>query len=105
MESNPNLKILAYSYDAGVYIVSAMKGRQIFVMGHSEYDKDTLKKEYQRDLAKGLDIDVPVNYFYNDDPQQDVKVTWRSHGNLLFFNWLNYYVYQETPYILDVNEK
>lgn len=105
VESNPNLKILAYSYDAGVYIVSAMKGRQIFVMGHSEYDKDTLKKEYQRDLAKGLDIDVPVNYFYNDDPQQDVKVTWRSHGNLLFFNWLNYYVYQETPYILDVNEK
>lgn len=103
IESNKNLKILAYSYEAGVYIVSAKNGRQIFVMGHSEYDKDTLQKEYQRDLAKGLDIDVPVNYFYDDDPSKGIKVTWRSHANLLFFNWLNYYVYQETPYVLTLN--
>ena len=101
IESHPSLKILAYSYEAGVYVVSAMNGRQIYVMGHSEYDKDTLNKEYQRDIAKGLDIDVPKNYFIDDDPSRGIKIKWRSHANLLFFNWLNYYVYQRTPYLLN----
>ena len=101
IESHPSLKILAYSYEAGVYVVSAMDGRQIYVMGHSEYDKDTLNKEYQRDIAKGLDIDVPKNYFIDDDPSRGIKIKWRSHANLLFFNWLNYYVYQRTPYLLN----
>ena len=101
IESHPSLKILAYSYEAGVYVVSAMNGRQIYVMGHSEYDKDTLNKEYQRDIANGLDIDVPKNYFIDDDPSRGIKIKWRSHANLLFFNWLNYYVYQRTPYLLN----
>jgi len=96
IESHPSLKILAYSYEAGVYVVSAMNGRQIYVMGHSEYDKDTLNKEYQRDIAKG-----PKNYFIDDDPSRGIKIKWRSHANLLFFNWLNYYVYQRTPYLLN----
>jgi homoserine O-succinyltransferase len=104
IESNPHLKILAYSYEAGVYVVAAENGRQIFVMGHSEYDKDTLQKEYQRDIARGLDIDVPKNYFIDDDPAKGIKIKWRSHANLLFFNWLNYYVYQETPYLLETDE-
>ncbi len=95
---HPKLKIIAESDEAGVYIVSAKNGRQIFVTGHSEYDPLTLKSEYDRDVAKGLDIAIPCNYYPDDDPAKDPLVLWRGHSNLLFCNWLNYYVYQETPY-------
>ncbi|MFZ5967202.1 MAG: homoserine O-acetyltransferase MetA [Bacillota bacterium] len=94
----PELEILAESETAGVSIIAAKNGRQIFLTGHSEYDPDTLKKEYQRDITKGLDIAVPQNYFLHNQPCNDPIVKWRSHANLLFSNWLNYYVYQETPY-------
>jgi len=96
----PQLKILAESDQAGVYIVVSRNGRQVFVTGHSEYDPLTLKKEYDRDVAAGLPIQVPLNYYPNDDPLQPPVVRWRSHANLLFANWINYYVYQETPYDL-----
>ena len=96
----PQLKLLAVSEEAGVYIVSAQNGRQFFVTGHSEYDADTLAKEYYRDLEKGLPIEMPVNYFPNNDPSRDPPVTWRSHSTLLYTNWLNYYVYQTTPFDL-----
>ena len=76
-------------------------GKQIFVTGHSEYDSHTLRDEYERDVAKGLQIDVPKNYYPDNNPKKEPVVTWRSHGSLLFTNWLNYYVYQETPY--DIN--
>lgn len=95
------LEILAVSDEAGVYIVEGLGGRQIFVTGHSEYDADTLKYEYDRDIAKGMPMKLPKNYFPNDDPTQRPLVRWRSHANLLFANWLNYYVYQETPYNLN----
>ncbi|MGD1819737.1 MAG: homoserine O-acetyltransferase MetA [Pleomorphochaeta sp.] len=95
-----DLKILAYSKEAGIYAISSDKGRHIFITGHSEYDRDTLKAEYLRDKEKGLDIDVPVNYFPNDDPTKTPIVSWRSHANLLFSNWLNYFVYQTTPFNL-----
>ncbi len=98
--NNPNLEVLAKSDEAGIYIIMANDGRQIFVTGHSEYDRDTLKKEYERDLNKGLPINVPNNYFINDNPEEGINVTWRSHANLLFFNWLNYYVYQATYFDL-----
>ncbi|HEX3044654.1 MAG TPA: homoserine O-succinyltransferase [Bacillota bacterium] len=97
----PELEILSESKEAGVYIVIAPEKRQIFVTGHSEYDPLTLKTEYDRDIAKGLKIEVPRNYFPNDDPVREPVVRWRSHANLLFCNWLNYYVYQETPYDLN----
>ena len=97
----PELEILAESDEAGIYIVASKNGRQVFVTGHSEYDPLTLKAEYERDIAKGLKINLPKNYFPNDDPNFDPIVTWRGHANLLFNNWLNYYVYQETPYNLD----
>ena len=92
------LEILAKSKDAGIYIVSAKEGHQIFITGHSEYDKLTLKNEYDRDIANGINIDVPQNYYPGDNPLNTPVVKWRSHSNLLFTNWLNYYVYQETPY-------
>ena len=95
------LKILASSDEAGVSIITTDKGRQIFVTGHLEYDADTLKKEYDRDIAKGDKIDVPKNYFPDDNPEKAPLVTWRSNANLLFSNWLNYFVYQTTPYDLD----
>ncbi|HZK01729.1 MAG TPA: homoserine O-succinyltransferase [Anaerovoracaceae bacterium] len=95
----PNLKILAESDIAGPHIISSLDNRMIFVQGHAEYDKDTLRLEYERDVKKGLDIKVPVNYFKNDDPAEDVMVRWRGHANLFFANWLNY-VYQETFYDL-----
>ena len=95
------LKILASSDEAGVSIITTDKGRQIFVTGHLEYDADTLKKEYDRDIAKGDKIDVPKNYFPDDNPEKAPLVTWRSNANLLFSNWLNYFVYQATPYDLD----
>jgi len=101
IEKVDNIEILSESDAAGVYIVSSKDGRLIFVTGHSEYDADTLKSEYDRDIGKGLDIAVPRNYYPNDDPSQPPIVRWRSHANLLFANWLNYHVYQETPYDLD----
>lgn len=94
------LEILSQSEKSGIYIVSAKNGRQIFITGHSEYDPLTLKKEYDRDLAKGININVPENYYPKDDPLKPPVVKWRGHSNLLFSNWLNYYVYQETPYNL-----
>lgn len=98
IEKVPELEILSESKEAGVYIVASKDGKQIFVMGHSEYDACTLQEEYERDLNKGLDIVLPKNYFPNDDPAQKPPLKWRAHANLLFSNWLNYYVYQETPY-------
>ncbi len=92
------LEILSESEEAGVYIASTANGKSIFVTGHSEYDPLTLKAEYDRDVNAGLEIEVPRNYYPNDDPTQDPVVTWRAHSNLLFANWLNYFVYQETPY-------
>ena len=94
------LRILAESDDAGLHIAATDKGRQIYVFGHMEYDKYTLRDEYMRDKNKGLDIAVPKNYFWDDDPEKDVIFRWRSHANLLFSNWLNYYVYQATPFDL-----
>ncbi|MBQ3335229.1 MAG: homoserine O-succinyltransferase [Eubacteriaceae bacterium] len=101
IEKVPALNIIAQSPQAGVYLVTAMGGRQVFVTGHSEYDADTLKREYDRDISQGLAIDVPFNYFEDDDPTKAPVVTWRSHANLLYFNWLNYYVYQGTPFDVD----
>ena len=98
IEAVPELKILASSEEAGVFVVSTERGRQIFVTGHSEYDGDTLKKEYERDVAKGLEIAVPKNYFPEDDPTRTPVVRWRSCANLFYSNWLNYFVYQTTPY-------
>ena len=98
IEAVPGLKILASSDEAGVYAVASKEGRQIFVTGHSEYDPLTLKGEYLRDKNLGLPIQVPANYFPNDDETQDPIVRWRGHANLLFSNWLNYFVYQTTPY-------
>ena len=95
-----DLEILSESEEAGVYVVASKNMKQIFVTGHSEYDKNTLKKEYMRDKEKGLEIEVPVNYFKNDDPDLEPIVTWKSHAHLIFSNWLNYCVYQETPFEL-----
>lgn len=100
IEKVPELEILAESDQAGVYIVASKDGRYIFVTGHSEYDPLTLKAEYDRDIERGLPIAVPENYFPDDDPTKEPIVRWRSHANLLFSNWLNYYVYQETPFDL-----
>lgn len=94
------LTILAESCDAGVFLAVADEGRKIFVMGHPEYDRMTLDKEYKRDKNKGLSIALPVNYYPNDDDTAKPKLQWRSHGNILYSNWLNYYVYQVTPYDL-----
>ena len=100
VEAVPELKILASSEKAGVYAVMNKGGRQIFVTGHSEYDPETLRTEYLRDKGQGLPIAVPENYFPDDDDTKDPIVRWRSHANLLFSNWLNYFVYQTTPYDL-----
>ena len=101
-----DLRILASSDEAGVYAIQTKLGRQIFITGHSEYDADTLKTEYLRDKNLGLPISVPKNYFPNDDDTKDPIVRWRSHGNLLFSNWLNYFVYQTTPYdIMDIGNE
>ncbi|MBQ1942677.1 MAG: homoserine O-succinyltransferase [Clostridia bacterium] len=101
IEKCDKLKILAESAQTGVYAVSTESGRQIFITGHSEYDRDTLKTEYERDLSQGKPISLPVNYFPGDDATKAPVVTWRSHANLLFSNWLNYFVYQSTPF--DIN--
>ena len=98
IEKVSELKILASSAEAGVYIVSSKQGRQIFVTGHSEYDADTLEREYLRDKNQGLPISVPKNYYPGDDDTKRPVVRWRGHANLLFSNWLNYFVYQTTPY-------
>ena len=94
----PELRIIASSPEAGVYLVTTREGRQIFVTGHSEYDPETLRNEYLRDKNLGLPIQVPANYFPGDDDTKDPLVTWRGHANLLYSNWLNYFVYQTTPY-------
>ena len=94
----PDLTILAESDEAGVFLAIADEGRRIFVMGHPEYDRVTLDKEYKRDKEKGLPIDLPVNYYPDDDDTKKPRLEWRSHGNILYSNWLNYYVYQTTPY-------
>ena len=98
----PGLKLLASSEETGVYAIATDGGRQVFITGHSEYDADTLKNEYLRDLAAGLNPIIPKNYFPDDDPQKQPLVTWRAHANLLWCNWLNYFVYQTTPY--DISE-
>lgn len=98
VEKIPGMKIIASSEEAGVYIMLNKEGRQIFVTGHSEYDVDTLEKEYLRDKAAGIPIRVPVNYYPNDDETKPPIVRWRGHANLLYSNWLNYFVYQTTPY-------
>lgn len=102
IEKVNELNILSASEESGVYIVADDGGSQIFVMGHSEYDSDTLKNEYFRDVEKGLDIDIPKHYFKNDDPAEGPLSMWKAHSSLLYTNWLNYYVYQKTPY--DINE-
>ncbi len=101
IEAVPELKILSSSDEAGVFVVSTDKGRQIFVTGHSEYDADTLKNEYFRDKNAGLPIDIPKNYFPDDDDTKEPIVKWRSCANLLYTNWLNYFVYQSTPYNIE----
>ena len=101
IEKVSELSIIAESPISGVSMVMARGGREIFITGHSEYSPLTLDTEYKRDLAKGLPIHLPYNYYRNDDPGKGPLVTWRAHGNLLFQNWLNYYVYQETPYDID----
>lgn len=97
----PELEILAESDEAGPYIIDTKAGKQIFVTGHSEYDADTLHNEYMRDLKKGLPIDIPKNYYPNDDPSLPPIMRWRSHASLIYSNWLNYFVYQITPYNID----
>ena len=101
IENCPALKILASSDEAGVYAAITENGRQVFIMGHSEYDPRTLEKEYLRDKNAGLPIEVPKNYYPDDDDTTEPMVTWRSHANLLYANWLNYMVYQTTPYDLN----
>ena len=98
VEKVSELKILASSEKTGIYAVSTKNGRQIFITGHSEYDADTLNYEYTRDLSQGKPIQIPENYFLGDNPQNPPIVSWRAHANLLFSNWLNYFVYQSTPY-------
>ena len=98
--AHPELRILAESKEVGPHIISTENGRQIFILGHQEYDKETLAGEYFRDINKGLEIAVPKNYFRDDDPEKEILFRWRGHASLLFSNWLNYYVYQDTPYDL-----
>ena len=99
------LKVLSTSKEAGVYAVSTKNGKQIFITGHSEYDADTLLNEYNRDVSQGLPIEPPKNYFKDDNPKKPPVVSWRSHANLLYSNWLNYFVYQTTPYDIEKIKK
>ncbi|WP_168583073.1 homoserine O-acetyltransferase MetA [Gephyromycinifex aptenodytis] len=101
IEAADGLELVASSPQAGVYLVSSSDQRQLFVTGHPEYERDTLLGEYQRDISRGLDINVPANYFPDDDPTRTPRMTWRSHAFLLYANWLNYYVYQRTPFDRD----
>jgi homoserine O-succinyltransferase len=99
LEKHPEIRVLAESKKAGPHLMSIEEGRQIFVLGHQEYDKDTLHKEYMRDIEAGRDdVNMPENYYEDDDPEKDILYTWRAHGSLLYSNWLNYYVYQTTPF-------
>ncbi|WP_128894908.1 homoserine O-acetyltransferase MetA [Longirhabdus pacifica] len=98
IEQHDRLEIWSESQESGVYIVGTDHGKQIFLTGHPEYDVNTLQWEYERDVQKGMDVKLPSNYFKHDDPKQPPIVTWRAHANVLFSNWLNYYVYQVTPY-------
>jgi len=98
IQQHPDLTLAAWSEKAGVHVVIAKNNRQIFVTGHFEYNLNTLKDEYERDLEKGLDISIPENYYPDNDPKARPLVKWRANANLFFINWLNYYVYQETPY-------
>ena len=102
--AEPRLLLLAESDEAGVYLIQSADRRQLFATGHSEYDPCTLQGEYARDLGKGLPIGIPKNYFPEDDPSREPLVRWRGHSNLLFSNWLNYFVYQETPFDLGLPE-
>ena len=101
IEKSGKLDILAMGEKSGVYLAASKDCRMFFVSGHSEYEFDTLKKEYERDLAKGIDPDIPENYFPDNDPTKEPKNTWKAHANLLFNNWLNYFVYQRTPYDIE----
>ncbi len=101
VRNTKGLKVLASSDEAGIYAISTKKGKQIFITGHSEYDADTLKNEYMRDVGEGKPIEIPKNYFPGDNPKKSPMVTWRSHANLLYSNWLNYFVYQTTPYDIE----
>ena len=101
LRADDRITILAESYEAGAFLSMAKDGRQIFVMGHPEYDRMTLDQEYKRDLSKGLPIDIPKNYYPDDNPDNRPLLTWRAQANNLYTNWLNYYVYQVTPYDLD----
>lgn len=103
IEKIPSLDIVSESREAGIYIVASRDGKRVFVTGHSEYDPHTLRDEYMRDLGKGLSIELPKNYFIDNDPAKEPLVRWKSHANLLYSNWLNYYVYQVTPYLLNKN--
>jgi len=98
---HPELELLAVSDEAGVFAVKNQRSRQFFIFGHPEYDRETLALEYSRDISKGLKIDVPAHYFPDDDPSRKPVMTWRAHAQLMYTNWLNYYVYQTTPYIID----
>ena len=101
-----DLDLLAYSEEAGPYLIADVRGERFFVTGHSEYDPETLKNEYFRDLKQGINPKIPQNYFKDDDPEKEIIVKWHSHAYLLFTNWLNYYVYQNTPYDLnDIGKK
>lgn len=100
----PNMTVLAESEEAGVFLCMTEDGKQIFVMGHPEYDRVTLHNEYMRDKGKGLDIEVPKNYYKDDNCENKPLLTWRSHANNLYTNWINYYVYQATPYVLEDDE-
>jgi len=102
IEKVKELKILSTSEEAGVYAISTKNGKQIFITGHSEYDPETLANEYFRDISENKPIEIPKNYFPNDNAKKAPLVSWRSHANLLYSNWLNYFVYQTTPY--DINE-
>ncbi len=102
IKEHKELKILASSKEAGVYAISTKNGKQIFITGHSEYDANTLRDEYLRDVGEGKPIEIPKNYFPDDDPKKSPVVSWRGHSNLLYSNWLNYFVYQTTPY--DISE-
>ena len=101
IEKVPGLDIIAESPESGVSIVMARNGREFFVTGHLEYAPNTLDKEYKRDVGKRDDVELPKNYYYHDDPNEEPLVTWRAHANLFYSNWINYYVYQETPYNID----
>ena len=101
IEKVPGLDIIAESPESGVSIVMARNGREFFVTGHLEYAPNTLDKEYKRDIGKRDDVELPKNYYYHDDPNEEPLVTWRAHANLFYSNWINYYVYQETPYNID----